>query len=221
MQKEAFGVAVAGGDGAAADDVVLIPGIHDGILTHGDEVIRQARALNAAAGKAADMPMALVNLQQTNDAPMTESDIDAVVKRWAAARRGENAGVSFTSSGLKVEEMGSAQEHLLIQGRNAIAVDIARVCGIPAPMIDAAIAGSSLTYTNTQARLSELIAFGVAPLLYAIAARLGLDDVVPRGTALEFDTTEAVTLVDAAAPQDDGNAPRAVPFPTPQKDSDA
>lgn len=190
---------------ARNDEVVLIPGIHEGILAFGDETIKQARGLLHSAAKAATTPNAMVNLAQKSGAPMSDEDIDKLISRWAAARRGENGGVSFTNNAIEVEELGSAKEHLLIEGRNASAVDVARLCGIPAAMIDATLNGTSLSYTNTQSRLAELINFGVAPMLGAIAARLGLDDVVPRGVALEFDITESIAPVDAIAPPDDRN----------------
>jgi len=190
---------------ARDDSVVLIPGINGGILDEAAVTLSQASRLAAAATRAADNPSAQVELHQTNDAPMTDKAIDALIARWSAARRGENGGVSFTTSGIEVKEHGASSEHLLIEGRNASAVDIARHAGLPATMIDATLSGSSLSYQNTAARLTELVTFGLSPLMAAIAARLSQDDVTPPGLTIAFDTTD--TIRDLAALFGPGDAP--------------
>lgn len=190
---------------ARDDSVVLIPGINAGILDEAAVTLSQASRLAAAATRAADNPSAQVELHQTNDAPMTDKAIDALIARWSAARRGDNGGVAFTTSGIEVKEHGASSEHLLIEGRNASAVDIARHAGLPATMIDATLSGSSLSYQNTAARLTELVTFGLSPLMAAIAARLSQDDVTPAGVTIAFDTTD--TIRDLAALFGTGDTP--------------
>ena len=198
---------------APADEVVLIPGVHEGILSFGGETIRQARGLLATAARTAENPSAMIELSQTNDAPMTRDQVDALIDRWAAARRGENGGVAYTSPGIETKEHGAAKEHLLIEGRAASAIDIARLLGIPASMIDANQAGSSLSYSNTESRMQELIEFGIAPLMASIVSRLALDDVTPRGTALKFDTAEIVKAIAADQAEHSDHSP-AAPAPS-------
>lgn len=175
------------GQPARADDVCLIPGISEGILTTGRSSIAQAHQLLRAAARAADNPSAQVELHQTNDAPMTEEDVDRLIARWARARAGENGGVSYTSNGIEVKEHGASSEHLLIEGRNAAAVDIARHANLPATMVDATLSGSSLSYQNTAARMSELVTFGLSPLMNAVAARLSQNDMTAPNIRLRFD----------------------------------
>ena len=67
-------------------------------------------------------------------------------------------------------------------------------------MVDAVQSGSSLSYSNVESRLHELITFGISPMMDAIAARLSMDDIVPRGTSVNFDTSAIMT----ALPNDDG-----------------
>ncbi|MER0093592.1 phage portal protein [Corynebacterium sp. KPL2838] len=175
------------GQPARADDVCLIPGISEGILTTGRSSIAQAHQLLRAAARAADNPSAQVELHQTNDAPMTEEDVDRLIARWARARAGENGGVAYTSNGIEVKEHGASSEHLLIEGRNAAAVDIARHANLPATMVDATLSGSSLSYQNTAARMSELVTFGLSPLMNAVAARLSQNDMTAPNIRLRFD----------------------------------
>lgn len=189
------GEIIVGDELADADTTILIPGIHEGILSFGSETLRQARGLLASAERAATNPTAMTELHQVNEYPMTEEEIDRLIARWSAARRGENGGVAFTSSGVETKEHGAAKEHLLIEGRSASSIDIARLLGIPASMIDANQAGSSLSYSNTASRMNELISFGIAPLMAAITARLSLDDMTPRGTTIRFDTSDIVSTL--------------------------
>ncbi|HDM2782253.1 TPA: phage portal protein [Staphylococcus aureus] len=175
------------GDPARADEVCLIPGISEGILTTGRSTIAQAHQLLRAAARAADNPSAQVELHQTNNAPMTDEDVDRLISRWARARAGENGGVAYTSNGIEVKEHGASSEHLLIDGRNAAAVDIARHANLPATMVDATLSGSSLSYQNTAARMSELVTFGLSPLMNAVAARLSQNDMTPKKITLRFD----------------------------------
>lgn len=200
---------------APADEVVLIPGVHEGILSFGSETIRQARGLLATAARTAANPSAMIELSQTNDAPMTREAIDELIARWAAARRGENGGVAYTSPGIETKEHGAAKEHLLIEGRAASAIDIARLLGIPASMIDANQAGSSLSYSNTVSRMQELIEFGIAPLMASIVSRLALDDVTPRGTVLKFDTAEIVKSLAADKAEHSDHTPAEESTPAP------
>src|SRR6185312_12844789 len=94
-------------------------------------------------------------------------------------------------------------EQLLIGARNQQAVDVARLAGIPAASIDAAIPGASLTYANLVDRLRDLINLGLQPYAQAITGRLSMSDVVPRRVRVRFDYSELypeVPTTSAAAP---------------------
>lgn len=181
------------------DDVMLIPGVNEGILSYGASTLAEAIHLANAVQKAAETPSAHTELHQTNDAPMTEDEVRALINSWAAARRGENGGVAFTSAGIEVREHGAPSEHLLINARNAVSVDVARHAGIPASMVDAYLSGSSISYANTSARMAELITFGLSPLMAAVTSRLSQDDITPVGVSIEYDTT---TVVEQLRPLD-------------------
>lgn len=186
----------------------LIPGMHEGILQFARRTIRHASNLVAAADKAAETPTPNLELHQTNDAKMTETQIAALVKRWADARRGKNGGVAYTNQGIELKEHGAHAENLLIEGRNAAAVDIARSCGIPSSMIDAN-GGGSLTYQTIEGRNREFVDYGLAPYLASISARLGMDDISPRGTRIAFDLEEYLGGIPGTfgAPDDDAELP--------------
>lgn len=125
------------GEPANPDEVLLIPGLDEGLLAFGDRAVRHADRLAGAADTAAETPMANLELHQTTTAPIPEPEVDRMIERWAEARRGKNGGVAYTNHAIELREHGAASEHLLIEGRNAAAVDVARAVGIPAAMIDA------------------------------------------------------------------------------------
>lgn len=168
------------------DSVILIPGPHEGLLTFGARTIRQATNLLHTADKAAATPNAFLELHQVNEASFTDDDVAKLIESWAAARRGENGGVAFTNNAIEVREHGAANEHLLIEGRNASAVDIARCMGIPAALLDAQAQKGALTYETTVDRVREFVDFGLLPYMEAISGRLSQNDVTPRGTTIRF-----------------------------------
>lgn len=171
-----------------ADQVVLFPGFTEGLLRFGAAPLRQALRLEAAAAKAAENPSAHVNLHYTGEKPQTPAEIQDLVDSWAAARTGKNGGVAYTTKYIEVNELGAAAEHLLVEGRNAEAVNVARLCSIPAAMLDATTAGASLTYETTSGRNGQFIDYGLSLYMAPITARLSLDDVVARGQSVRFDT---------------------------------
>lgn len=184
--------------GKAVDhmEVCIFVGIHAGLLTHACEAFTDARNLARAAARVAQNPAALIELRQTNNAQLSEDHIEHIINRYVAARRGRNSGVGFSSSGLEVHEHEMAKENLLIDGRNAAAVDIARAMNVPAAFIDATVGGTSLSYQNAASRMIELVTFGVEPLMSAIEARLNQPDMHPGylNNPLAFDPT---ALLDA------------------------
>lgn len=187
------------------DEVILIPGPHEGILNFGASSLRRMVDNLEAAANAARNPSAYLELHYTGETPLTDTEVDKMIERWARARRGENGGVSFTGRSIEVKEHGTHESHLLIEGRNADAVDASRLVSSPAAMADATSAGASLTYETTSGRNQQMLDYGADFYMDAIAARLSMDDVVTRGNRVAFDTGDFTTPTPSAtgAPTDD------------------
>jgi len=204
-------------DSAPVDDrsVILIPGVDEGIINTGARSIRYAATLDAAADKAAHNPIAHTELHQVAGEPLNREQISDLVNGWIAARRAEGGAVSYTNSSIEVKTHGSYESHLLTEGRQGAALDIARVTGIPAIMLDAAASDGTMSYSNVDARNTEFIDFCLAPLMSSITARLGMDDVVPRGVAVEFDATvlTGTEFGTGDAPDDTDNSDAGAPAP--------
>ncbi|ANA87582.1 portal protein [Gordonia phage Jeanie] len=185
--------------------IVLIPGSDEGLLHDSSTAIRHAADLLHAAATAAATPSAYLELHQTNDLPLSDKDRTDLIDSWRKARLGENGGVAFTSAGVEARELGTFSEHLLVEGRNAAALDVARATNLPGSVLDATTDKSSLTYETTRDKARDLIDYGLSTYMSPIAARLGMDDVSPRGTAIRFEL-DAVTGPGATdGPPDDGS----------------
>jgi hypothetical protein len=198
---------------ARADEIILIPGPHEGLLVDGADSIRHAADLHRAANKAAKHPSAYLALSsQPGAAPLkrrsddtAEVTVETIVRDWHAAREGENGGVAYLG-GLTASELGTFSEHLVVEGRNAAAVDIARHASIPADLIDATVAAASLQYSTSKDNDRRAIDYGTGFYMGAFSARLSLDDVCPRGQRVAFELEEWLKT-DAPAPGRTPTAP--------------
>lgn len=182
------------GERVLAGQAILIPGPHGGILNDGSTIVRLAADNIQAAANAARNPNPNIDLHYTGDEPLDATTRDELIQLWSDARRGQNGGVGYTNKYLEAKPIGSHLDKLLIEGRNADAVDVARQAGVTASSLDATAAGASLEYVTAETRNQELLDYGVKFYMDAITARLSQDDVVPRGHRAAFDLTEFTTL---------------------------
>lgn len=191
---EAGNLVRAFGEPVNPGDYIRIDGPHEGILNFGRRMLREALDVADAAARAAANPVPSIELHQTGGTPLTAEQRKELVEAWAAARtNGRNGGVAYTNQNIEAKTHGQAAEQLLIAARNAVAVDMARLCGLPAWAVDAVVEGSSMTYNNAPSRARELIDFGLQPYMTAIADRLSMDDVLAAGHWCRFDTTAALS----------------------------
>lgn len=168
-------------------DLLWFTGPHAGVCTFAGRSLRAAVRLDTAAAVRARNPVPAAELHQTSDDVLTDTEISQLIAQWEQALAGR--GVAYTNRAVELRTHGAAPEQLLLQGRNMAAVDVARHAGVPAALVDAVTPGSSMTYTNEQAKARELVDFGLAAYAESLTARLSMDDVLPRGVScgLDFD----------------------------------
>lgn len=172
------------------EHVFRVDGPHEGLLTYGAKTLERAWRLERAADKAADNPVPSIDLHQTGGQAMSSEEIDALIERWATARRTTNGGIAYTSQAIEAKALGANVEDLLIDGRKSAALDLVRACGAPAWLADVEVGGTSITYANVASRNRDIIDDFVAPYLQSIAGRMSMDDILPAGTWCQFDLTE-------------------------------
>lgn len=182
--------------------VVLIPGLHEGILHYGVDTLRDARNLYDIVRNRLDTPVPNLDLHQTGGEPLSKEQRDELVELWGAARKKRRGGVGFTSQHIEARELGKGGEELMIEARNAASLDLARLIGVSAGLIDATVPKASLNYETTTGRNLEFVDRDVALYLTPVAARLSLDDITPRGHRIAHDLSDFVE----AAPSVSGPA---------------
>lgn len=169
------------------DDLLLICGPHEGLLTYAKRTLRHASNLLHAAERAAETPAANLEIHQTTDDELTDSEIEELVSSWAAARKGAHGGVAYTNKAVELKEHGTFDGHLLVEGRNAAAVDVARVSNLPASLVDAGAEGTSVVYQNVRDNARQLVDQGVGLFMAAVSGSTSSDVMTAPGTFVAFD----------------------------------
>lgn len=170
--------------------VIVFFGMHEGVLGFGADAIGDIRALYASVRKRLRNPIPGIDLHQTGGRDLTDDEIDALILRWSKARDGENGAVGFTNPNIDARVLGGGDDGaLMIDARNAAAVDAARMIGVSAGLIDATTPKASLNYETTQNRNAEFVDRDLNLYMDPITWRLSMDDVSPHGTRVAFDTS--------------------------------
>lgn len=187
-------VSLSGGrvtvDGApvADEDVIRFDHPSGGLLGAPDvvaaaiDVQRTARTLVKPSAPL----MILKDTRTADDEPLTDDERDSLLAAWEAARG--RRPVAYLPPGLQAEvPQWNASTIGLTDAREQTAIDVARALNLD-PRWLAAPSGDSLTYSTTRESRSELVSITCAPIMLAIAERLSMDDVTPRGQRVRFDT---------------------------------
>jgi len=169
-------------------DVVWIPGPNEGVLGFGAGTLRMAYDLETNAAEVAMRPLRL-EVHQTSAAELTPEERRDTVAEVRAAMAA-NDGVLFTNNALELIEHRMDSDALQLGARNASALDVARLANMPAMMIDATAQGASLEYQTMTGRNQQWLDYGLALFTDAIEARLSMDDIVPAGQRVTFDTSD-------------------------------
>ncbi len=77
---------------------------------------------------------------------------------------------------------------LMIESAQYSALDLARLCGVPPYLVG--VATGSYAYTSSEQSRADLYIFGVKPYADCIASTLSMNNVLPRGTYVKFDTDD-------------------------------
>jgi hypothetical protein len=156
-----------------------------GIVYQGRRAIQIALRLDQSAERFATNEIAAGYLQQKGGEPMSSEELGEMAAAWASNRRTNAIGalnelVEFHSFDVDPSKLQ------LVEGREYQTKELSRLMDIPAYLL--AIDQSGMTYANAQQARQDLILFGARPILHAIQERLSMDDVLPRGRHVEFDT---------------------------------
>jgi phage portal protein BeeE len=170
-----------------AEDVVAIDGPHEGICNYGAAVIAAALALETGSATAAAEPLPNIDLHQTGGEPLSETAAQDLVASWKAARA--LGATAYTPQNLEARTLGwSAMDQQMVEARQYMATQLARMAGVNPVLVSAAMgASSSYVYTNQADYRAAFLDDVLDSYLRAIEGRLSANDVTPRGQYLEFD----------------------------------
>lgn len=177
-----------------ASSVILFSGPYEGLLEAGAGTVRAARNLERAWAKRVSTPVPLTELHQVNEDPLEPDEIHDLTDKWAQMLD-EGGGVGFTPYNIEAKypaNVGSSD--LFIEGRNAVALDVGRLCSVAASLLEASLSTASLTYTTAQGTRDRFVDETAGFWLTPVEARLSMDDVVPRGQSIKFDLSDLLTL---------------------------
>jgi HK97 family phage portal protein len=118
------------------------------------------------------------------DKKLDDTEFDTLQKRWNEQHVGKRR--TAIVEGLKYEAVGVPPEKAqFLETRQFTVQEIAMIYGVPPEMIAAAVAGQSITYSNTETKPLDLLKFGVGPWLVRLQAEL--DDLLPGSIVGRFD----------------------------------
>lgn len=195
---ENLGIKVRG-EFVADDEVCLIEGPQEGLLTIADTTIAAALDMSAAWAQRVNSPVPLVELHSTDRAmTLTDDEIDTMIDSWEESR--QNGGTAYTPSTIETRVHGQAQTDLFIEGRNASRLDFANFANVPGALLEGSQAQSTLTYSTQEGKRNEFADFTIDYWADPIAARLSMDDITPSGERVAFDTEilKSVTPTESA-----------------------
>lgn len=184
------------------DQVIVIPGYDEGVLRLGSEALTDTRMLYEIVRDRLANPVATTELHQVSGADLTDTERDNLTDHWRTARRQAGGTVGYTNKHIEAKfHGGDGDATLLIEARNAAAVDMARLIGVSAGMLDATAPKASLNYETKTGRNAEFTDNDLSFYMNPITDRLSMDDCVPAGKRVIFDrSADQVTPPSAIGP---------------------
>jgi HK97 family phage portal protein len=121
---------------------------------------------------------------------LTDDEAQLLLTGWIEAHGGPVPTPAVLSGGAGYTPItGNPEESQLVETREHGVAMVARLLGIPAPLLLVSVGGSSITYANVSALYGELIRATVAPL-YLAPIEAAWSDLVPRTSSVRFDLGE-------------------------------
>ena len=155
----------------------------EGLLNRAGRTIRMALNLEKAAENYAKEPLPLMVLKSSGN-NLPKERVTALLESWKVAR--QTRSTAFMNADVDLQAIGFDPKSMqLSEGRQYVALELARAAGIPAYFISAE--STSMTYSNAQNERKSLIDFSLRPILTSIEQRLSMWDFIPSNQYIEYD----------------------------------
>jgi phage portal protein BeeE len=169
------------------EDVVQFLCPVEGIVYNGHQTISTAIAINEARKRNSTSAIPAGVLSQTGGEPLSAQELADLAAQFNTARATNQTAA--LNEFLKYEATTATPDKMmLIESANYSALEAARLCSVP-PYLVGVSTGAYSYQSSFQAR-NDLFIFGVQPYAMCISSTLSMNNVLPRGTYVCFDTDD-------------------------------
>jgi len=164
-----------------------------GIVYSGARAINTALYLDQAADRYAQLETPPGYLQQVDGEDMSGDDLGELASAWGAGRK--KRAIGALSRQVEFKEYKNDPSLTVAKLRSDQALEMARLCNIPAYMVSAPTQGASMTYQNAEQARQDMYLFGLKGFADAIEQTLSMF-MLPRGRYVEFDVEDYLGSTD-------------------------
>ena len=159
-----------------------------GMIYSAPGAIETALKLEAARNRNASSSIPAGILRQTeNSEPLDAQSLADLAAQFNAARA-SNQTAALNQYLTYTETNSTPDKMLLIEASQYQALEMSRLANVPPYLVG--VATGAYSYQSSQQARADLYLFGVKLYADAIAGALSMDNVLPRGTYVEFDADE-------------------------------
>ena len=191
-----------------ARDVIQFLSPIQGIVYSSTQTIATAMKIEQSRYKNAQSSLPSGVLKQTGGEPLSAQELSEIGAAFQEARLTSQTAVlneflTYEASTATPDKM------LMIESAQYSALDLARLCGVPPYLVG--VATGAYAYTSAEQSRADLYIFGVKPYADCIASTLSMNNVLPRGTYVKFDSDSYLIENYAADMADNQPAPLETP----------
>jgi phage portal protein BeeE len=174
-------------------NLVQFIGSSQGVIYQSDQAVETALKIQDSRLRNAASAIPSGILRQTGGEPLSAQELADLAAAFNAARS-TNQTAALNEFLTYEPTSATPDKMLLIESANYSALDLSRTCNIPPYLLG--ISTGSYAYTNSRESRIDLWTFGTKAYAEVIASTLSADNILPRGTFVEFDTESYIGEVE-------------------------
>jgi phage portal protein BeeE len=175
-----------------------------GIIYMSEQTVATALKLEAARYRNAESSIPAGVLKQTGGEPLSASELADLASAFNAARA-TNQTAALNEFLSYTETTATPDKMLLIDAANYQALECARLTNVPPYLVG--VSTGAYSYQSSEQARADLYIFGVQAYASCIASTLSQNNVLPRGTYVEFDTEKFLLENEIADKMDSPDMP--------------
>jgi phage portal protein BeeE len=157
-----------------------------GMIYSAPGAIETALKLEAARNRNASSSIPAGVLKQTGGEPLSAQELADLASAFNAARA-TNQTAALNEYLTYTETNSTPDKMLLIEASQYQSLECSRLANVPPYLVG--VATGAYSYQSSEQARADLYLFGVKLYADAIASTLSMDNVLPRGTYVDFDSS--------------------------------